>query len=89
LKTGRNWFWFLVILDAKMPEKSNVLLVGSGGVGTMGAYNLEAGGRASVTAVLRSNYEAVKKDGFNLTSMDHGGIKGWKPTTRIVSASLF
>jgi ketopantoate reductase len=54
----------------------------------MGAYNLEAGGRASVTAVLRSNYEAVKKDGFNLTSMDHGGIKGWKPTTRIVSASL-
>lgn len=71
-----------------MPEKSNVLLVGSGGAGTMGAYNLEAGGRPSVTAVLRSNYEAVKKDGFNLTSMDHGGIKGWKPTTRIVSASL-
>lgn len=27
-----------------MPEKSNVLLVGSGGVGTMGAYNLEVGG---------------------------------------------
>ena len=44
---------------------------------------------ASVTAVLRSNYEAVKKDGFNLTSMDHGDIRDWKPTTRIVSASLF
>jgi ketopantoate reductase len=67
-----------------MSEKSNVLLVGSGGVGTMGAYNLEIGGLATVTAVLRSNYEAVKNDGFNLTSMDHGDIKGWRPTTRTI-----
>ena len=68
-----------------MAEKSNVLLVGSGGVGTMGAYNLEVGGLASVTAVLRSNYEAAKKDGFTLTSMDHGDIRSWKPTTRTKS----
>jgi ketopantoate reductase len=66
-----------------MAQKANVLLVGSGGVGTMGAYNLEVGGLANVTAVLRSNYEVVKQQGFNMTSMDHGNIKGWKPTTRI------
>jgi ketopantoate reductase len=63
-----------------MAAKSNVLLVGSGGVGTMGAYNLEVGGLASVTAVLRSNFEAVEKDGFTITSLDHGFVKGWKPT---------
>ncbi|KAG0650721.1 AF-toxin biosynthesis 12-1 [Hyphodiscus hymeniophilus] len=54
-----------------MAEISNVLLVGSGAVGTMGAYNLESGGLASVTAVLRSNYAAVSSNGFNITSMDH------------------
>jgi ketopantoate reductase len=63
-----------------MSAKANVLLVGSGGVGTMAAYNIEVGGIATVTAVLRSNYEAVKKDGFTITSLDHGYIKGWRPT---------
>ncbi|EOO04467.1 putative 2-dehydropantoate 2-reductase family protein [Phaeoacremonium minimum UCRPA7] len=41
--------------------KSNVLVVGFGGIGTITAYNLEAGGHASVTGVLRSNYELVKE----------------------------
>ena len=63
-----------------MSAKANVLLVGSGGVGTMAAYNIEAGGIATVTAVLRSNYEAVKRNGFTITSLDHGYIKGWRPT---------
>ena len=62
-------------------NKTNVLLVGSGGVGTMGAYNLETGGMASVTAVLRSNYAAVSQYGFTIVSMDHGQVQGWKPTT--------
>ncbi|KAF5674141.1 Ketopantoate reductase [Fusarium circinatum] len=39
--------------------KSKVLVVGTGGIGTMSAYVLETGGKAEVTAVLRSNYEAV------------------------------
>jgi ketopantoate reductase len=65
-----------------MAAKSNVLLVGSGGVGTMSAYNLEFGGQSSVTAILRSNFEAVMKDGFTITSLDHGFVKGWKPTRR-------
>ncbi len=72
-----------------MSAKSNVLLVGSGGVGTMGAYSLEAGGLAKVTAVLRSNYAAVNAEGFNITSVDHGDHKGWKPTkSRSASACV-
>lgn len=60
--------------------KANVLLVGSGGVGTMAAYALEQGGKASVTAVLRSNYKAVIEKGFQINSIQHGQIKGWKPS---------
>jgi len=46
----------------------------------MAAYNLEAGGIATVTSVLRSNYEAVIQNGFTITSLDHGFVKGWKPS---------
>ncbi|CAG9980515.1 unnamed protein product [Clonostachys byssicola] len=62
--------------------KSKMLLVGGGGVGVMAAYALEIGGRAEVTAVLRSNFEAVsKKGGFDIDSLEHGhDIKGWRPT---------
>lgn len=61
-------------------QKLNVLLIGCGGVGTMAAYALEQGGKACVTAVLRSNYEAVKKEGFNIVSLEHGHVKGWRPS---------
>lgn len=63
------------------PTKANILLIGSGGVGTMAAYALETGGQAEVTTVLRSNYEAVQKEGFFIDSIEHGNdIEGWKPT---------
>lgn len=62
-------------------SKATVLLVGSGGVGTMAAYALETGGQAAVTAVCRSNYDAVKTSGFSIDSLDHGqGITGFRPT---------
>ncbi|KAJ0108986.1 hypothetical protein J7T55_005534 [Diaporthe amygdali] len=61
-------------------SNANVLLVGSGGVGTMAAYALEKGGRASVTAVLRSNYSVVKEQGFHINSIEHGEVQGWRPT---------
>jgi ketopantoate reductase len=61
--------------------KANILLVGSGGVGTMAAYALEQGGKASVTAVLRSNYNAVNDKGFQINSIQHGQVKDWKPST--------
>ena len=63
------------------PTKTRVLLVGGGGVGAMACYALESGGQAEVTAVLRSNYEAVQKNGFQIDSIEHGnGIKGFRPT---------
>lgn len=61
--------------------KANVLLVGSGGVGTMAAYALEKGGKASVTAVLRSNYKVVNEKGFDINSIQHGEARSWKPST--------
>lgn len=60
--------------------KANVLLVGSGGVGTMAAYALEKGGKASVTAVLRSNYNVVNENGFDINSIQHGEVRSWKPS---------
>lgn len=61
-------------------QKARVLIVGTGGVGTMSAYALEQGGKAEVTAVMRSNYEAVKANGVNIDSVQYGnGIK-FKPT---------
>lgn len=61
--------------------KAEVLLFGSGGVGTIAALNLETGNLASVTAVLRSNYTTVSEHGFKIESCDHGHLTGWKPTT--------
>ncbi|EHY60615.1 hypothetical protein ABEF92_001992 [Exophiala dermatitidis] len=65
-----------------MPDqkKARVLLVGSGGIGTMTALNLERGGLATVTAVLRSNYSVVREKGFSIDSMDHGQFSSWRPT---------
>lgn len=70
-----------------MAEKKNVLLVGAGGVGTMAAVSLEASGRASVTAVLRSNFASVNEHGFNIESVDYGALKSWKPA-KSLSPSL-
>lgn len=65
-----------------MEDKANVLVVGGGAVGTMVAYALEAGRRAKVTMVLRSNYDAVKQTGFSIDSTDHGkAIRAFRPTT--------
>lgn len=61
-------------------DKKQVLLFGSGGVGTIAALNLEVGGLASVTAVLRSNFDTVVSKGFDISSCDHGTLKGWRPS---------
>ncbi|CAK7221351.1 hypothetical protein SCUCBS95973_004465 [Sporothrix curviconia] len=61
-------------------DKKNVLLVGSGAIGTLAAFSLTAGGRADVTAVLRSNYAVVEESGFVVDSFDYGLHEGWKPS---------
>ncbi|KAL1303026.1 hypothetical protein AAFC00_003339 [Neodothiora populina] len=63
-----------------MSAKSSVLLLGCGGVGTIVALNLERGGLATVTAVLRSNYADVKRRGFHIQSCDHGELHEWRPS---------
>ncbi|GKZ81220.1 hypothetical protein AnigIFM56816_005732 [Aspergillus niger] len=52
----------------------------SGGVGTIAALNLEIGGLAQVTSVLRSNYAAVSLLGFTIKSCEHGEIQNWRPS---------
>jgi ketopantoate reductase len=62
-------------------SKIKVLIVGGGGVGTMAAYALESAGEAEVTMVLRSNFSAVKQNGFAIDSIQHGhDIAGWRPS---------
>lgn len=63
-----------------MADKRNILLVGGGAVGTIASLNLETGGKAAVTAVLRSNYSVVKEKGFTIRSCDHGLLSNWRPT---------
>ncbi|QGI71110.1 hypothetical protein CEK26_003447 [Fusarium fujikuroi] len=60
--------------------KDRVLLIGSGGIGTIAALNLERGGLAEVTSVLRSNFEVVRSKGFTIRSCQHGDIHNWRPT---------
>lgn len=61
-------------------DKANVLLVGSGGVGTIASVGLELSGKANVTSVLRSDYNRVKERGFEIQSIDYGNFENWRPT---------
>ncbi|KAF4972579.1 hypothetical protein FSARC_852 [Fusarium sarcochroum] len=65
--------------------KSRILVVGTGGIGTMAAYALEKNAKAEVTAVMRSNYDAAVKDGIDIDSVEHGQIKAWRPTAIVKS----
>jgi glutamate dehydrogenase/leucine dehydrogenase len=67
-------------------SKLRVLIVGCGGVGTIAALNLESGGKAAVTAVLRSNFNIVAKRGFIVRSIDYGHLEGWRPSQGEISS---
>jgi len=60
--------------------KKSVLIVGGGAVGAIAAVNLEVGGLATVTVVLRSNYSVVKEKGYTIESCDHGRLDEWRPS---------
>ncbi|EFX02052.1 2-dehydropantoate 2-reductase family [Grosmannia clavigera kw1407] len=57
----------------------NVLIVGCGAVGTMCAFALHQSGEATVTALLRSNYDEVRESGLHIRSVDHGEVDSWRP----------
>lgn len=63
-----------------MAQKSRILLVGCGGVGTIVALNLEHGNKAEVSCVLRSNFEIVNQQGFKIRSCEHGDLTEWRPS---------
>ncbi|TBU39322.1 ketopantoate reductase PanE/ApbA C terminal-domain-containing protein [Dichomitus squalens] len=57
----------------------DVLLIGYGAVGAVYSFILKNNGRARVTVVARSNYEAVRANGMNLHSRKYGDHPGWRP----------
>ncbi|RLV86555.1 Uncharacterized protein JA9_005108 [Meyerozyma sp. JA9] len=59
--------------------KPNVLLIGTGGVGTIVAYGIYYVGKANIDVVVRRDYENVKKDGYKINSVDYGEIEHWRP----------
>lgn len=61
-------------------EKANILLFGGGAVGAIAALDIESGGLGEVTAVLRSNFQVVRDQGYIIESCDHGHLKGWRPS---------
>jgi ketopantoate reductase len=65
-------------------NKKTVLVIGGGAVGAIAAVNLEVGGLATVTVVLRSNYEVVKNKGYAIKSCDHGNLNDWRPSVGMV-----
>lgn len=66
-------------------DKCKVLLIGSGGVGTIASYSLEYEDKAVVTSVLRSDYAIVKEKGFTIDSIDYGHIECYRPTNIVNS----
>lgn len=66
---------------------TEILLIGSGGVGTIASLALEQHGKARVTSVLRSDYEKVLEKGFQIKSPDYGNKHNWRPTRVVKSIS--
>ncbi|RMY45147.1 hypothetical protein D0865_10085 [Hortaea werneckii] len=62
-----------------MGPRLKVLLVGGGGIGVIAALSLEANAQVNVTIALRSNYSTIVEKGYDITSCDHGELKGWRP----------
>ncbi|KAF9260686.1 6-phosphogluconate dehydrogenase C-terminal domain-like protein [Marasmius fiardii PR-910] len=56
-----------------------VLLVGFGAVGAMYSFIIKRSGLARVTAVARSNYDLVTRNGIHIKSQKYGDIPGWSP----------
>lgn len=62
-----------------MSSAYKILLLGSGGVGTIAAYALDLHEDTKVTTVIRSDYDTVTKNGFKINSVDYGVIESYKP----------
>ncbi|KZP13704.1 6-phosphogluconate dehydrogenase C-terminal domain-like protein [Athelia psychrophila] len=57
----------------------DVLLIGLGAVGSVYALVLKRSGLVRVTAVARSNYATIERDGLHIKSARYGEQVGWRP----------
>ncbi|KAM9931262.1 hypothetical protein OXX80_009079 [Metschnikowia pulcherrima] len=62
-----------------------VLLIGSGGVGTIAAYTLDLCKDIEVTTVVRSDYDTVVENGYKIESVDYGDIACYRPSNIVRS----
>jgi len=62
-----------------MSNKKDVLVVGFGAVGALYSYILTLAGKANVTCVARSNYQATLDKGIHIQSKRYGNIPNWRP----------
>lgn len=62
-----------------MEDKPKVLVIGSGGVGSMTAFSLVHRDRSEVTLVVRSDYDLINANGYEINSCTYGHIRNWKP----------
>ncbi|RDW59323.1 ketopantoate reductase family protein [Aspergillus mulundensis] len=73
--------------EGRSQRHYQVCLIGSGGVGTIASVVLAKSGRAHLTCVLRSKYSYVSQHGWDVDSVDHGKLSGWKPHRIVRSAA--
>lgn len=66
---------------------SKALVIGLGGVGVVAAYTLQLKAEVEVTAVIRSDYDAVITRGYEIDSADYGHIESWRPTHVVKTAA--
>jgi 2-dehydropantoate 2-reductase len=59
--------------------KPQVLVIGTGGVGTIVAFELALVDKCSVSIVVRRDYAKVSQDGYEIHSCVHGNVPRWKP----------
>jgi ketopantoate reductase len=76
-----------LLSPAILGRLSRVCMVGSGGVRTFAALVLEKSARAKVTVVLRSKYNVVNNQGWDIKIVDHGRLENWKPSHGALSHS--
>lgn len=67
-------------------DRPSCLVVGAGGVGVATAYSLSHSGQSVVSLVVRSDFNHVLENGYQLDSRDYGIVKNWRPDNLFQSA---
>ncbi|KAI5953714.1 hypothetical protein KGF54_003086 [Candida jiufengensis] len=60
-------------------SKPKVLIIGSGGVGTISALSLTHNNKSEVTLIVRSDYDLINTQGYSIDSCTYGKLTNFKP----------